>query len=215
MDADAGKAGMADTDSGAIAPEDSGRLGFYAIIGRLFFAPPNADLIAQIAAHGNSADTAQADAEGGLTPAWRGLQSACQTCAPETIRHEHERLFIGLGKAQITPFTAAYLKHIAPDRHLVQLRQQLQDWGLARQGMVFDSEDHISGLCDIMRILIEKKQTLELQRQFFEEYVLTGGVPFCDAIIGTGGSVFYGQVARFAKAFFELEKAAFEMLVSG
>jgi hypothetical protein len=30
-----------------------------------------------------------------------------------------------------------------------------------------------------------------------------------------GGSVFYGQVARFGKAFFELEKAAFEMLVSG
>ncbi|MEK6593177.1 MAG: molecular chaperone TorD family protein [Pseudomonadota bacterium] len=215
MDAGINKPGMAATDFAAIAPEDSGRAGFYAIIGRLFHAAPEADLIAQIADSGNAGKDDGADQAGGLALAWRDLQAACEKSRPDALQQEHAALFIGVGKAQVTPYTSGYVAHIAPDRHLVLLRQQLAAWGLARHDMVFDSEDHISGLCDVMRFLIEKNQSLEIQKQFFEEFVQTGAMPFCDAVIAAGNAAFYRQVGVFSKAFFEVEKAAFDMLTPG
>lgn len=218
MDAGASKPGMAVADCGAISPEDRGRAGFYAIISRLFYAPPDADLIGKIADGGNAGKEDEADqagVAGGLTQAWQALQAACVQSRPDMVKQEHDALFIGVGRAQVTPYTSGYVGQIAPDRHLVRLRQQLAAWGLARQDMVFDSEDHISGLCDVMRFLIEQNQVIELQRQFFEEFVQAGAMPFCDAVVAAGNAAFYRQVALFAKAFFEVEKAAFDMLVPG
>jgi TorA maturation chaperone TorD len=198
------------TEAAAISDEDQGRAIFYALIGRLFYAPPDANLLQQIA---RSRDDADAQAEGGeLVLAWQGLQAACAQADADAVRQEHDALFIGVGKALVTPYTSAYVAHSAPDRHLVQLRQQLIDWGLARQDQVFDGEDHISGLCDVMRLLIEENHPLETQKRFFEEYVRVGAMPLCDAVIGAGSAQFYRQAALFALAFFGVEKTAFEML---
>ena len=218
MDAGTGNPVAAAADSAEISPEDGARASFYALIGRLFYAPPDASLIRQIAASGNT-DGEDAVERGGsasaLAQAWLAMQAACAKSNPELAGQEHEALFIGIGKAQVTPYTSGYAAPISPDRHLVQLRQQLGEWGLARQETVFDSEDHISGLCDVMRYLIEQNQSVDMQKQFFETFVQTGAVPFCDAIIRTGNAVFYRQVAVLAKAFFEVEKAAFDMLAPG
>lgn len=216
MDAGAGNSVAAATESAVIAPEDSARAGFYALIGRLFYAPPDADLIRQMAASTNAGGedaSEQGGSTSGLAQAWLAMQAACAKSNPELAGQEHETLFIGIGRAQVTPYTSGYAAPISPDRHLVQLRQQLGEWGLARQDTVFDSEDHVSGLCDVMRYLIEQNQSVDMQKQFFEAYVQTGAVPFCDTVIRTASAVFYRQVAVLAKAFFEVEKAAFDMLV--
>lgn len=218
MDAGAGNPVAAATDSPEITPEDSARASFYALIGRLFYAPPDADLIRQIAASTNAGGK-DASEQGGsasdLAQAWLAMQAACAKSNPELAGQEHEALFIGIGKAPVTPYTSGYAAPIAPDRHLVQLRQQLGEWGLARQDTVFDSEDHVSGLCDVMRYLIETNQSIDMQKQFFETFAQTGAVPLCDAVIHNGNAVFYRQVAVLAKAFFEVEKAAFDMLGPG
>jgi TorA maturation chaperone TorD len=218
MDAGAGNPVAAETESATIAPEDSARASFYALISRLFYAPPDADLVGQIAASANAGEGNAGEQEGiasELAQAWLAMQAACAKCSPELAGQEHEALFIGIGKAPITPYTSGYAAPIAPDRHLVQLRQQLGEWGLARQDAVFDSEDHVSGLCDVMRYLIETNQSIDIQKQFFEIYVQAGAVPFCDALIHNGNAVFYRQVAVLARAFFDVEKAAFDMLAPG
>lgn len=218
MDAGAGNSVAAAADSAEISSEDGARASFYALIGRLFYAPPDASLIRQIAASGNTDGedaVEQGDSASALAQAWLAMRAACAKSDPELAGREHEALFIGIGKAQVTPYTSGYASPIAPDRHLVQLRQQLGEWGLARQETVFDSEDHVSGLCDVMRYLIEQNQSIDMQKQFFETFVQTGAVPFCDAIIRTGNAVFYRQVAVLAKAFFEVEKTAFDMLMPG
>jgi TorA maturation chaperone TorD len=218
MDAGAGNPVAAAVDSTLIAPEDSARASFYALIGRLFYAPPDTDLIRQIAASRNTEGESAVVQDGSasdLARAWLAMQAGCAKSNPELAGQEHEALFIGIGKAPVTPYTSGYASPITPDRHLVQLRQQLGEWGLARQDAVFDSEDHVSGLCDVMRYLIETNQSVDMQKQFFETYVQTGAVPFCDAVIHNGNAVFYRQVAVLAKAFFEVEKAAFDMLAPG
>ena len=47
---------------------------------------------------------------------------------------------------------------------------------------------------------------------FFERFVYRGAIAFCDAVTASKNARFYQRVARFARAFFEIEKAAFEMV---
>ena len=46
---------------------------------------------------------------------------------------------------------------------------------------------------------------------FFDRFVYRGASAFCDAVSASNQARFYKVVARFARAFFEVEKNAFEM----
>jgi len=61
------------------------------------------------------------------------------------LKQEFDSLFVGVGKAPVTPYSFHYLTGVAPDRHLVRLRQRLDGWGLARRSAAFEVEDHVSG----------------------------------------------------------------------
>jgi len=179
----------------------------YALIGRLFYAAPDSNLLAEIGQAGASNE----GASGELQLAWQALQDACVSASPTVIKQEHDILFVGIGKAEVTPYTSHYVTHNAPDRHLVALREQLQQWGLARSSGVFEVEDHVAGLCDVMRFLIEEQMSLADQRLFFERYVYPGMPPLGTAVMAAASAGFYKRVVAFANAFFEVEKAAFEM----
>ena len=202
-------AGLQSPDSELSIAEDSARAGCYALIGRLFYDAPDSDLLAVIR---NASPAAEASvAEGGFASAWGALQSACSNADVDALKREYDSLFIGVGKAAITLYTSRFAPDAAADKHLVRLREHLDQLGLARRSSVFEVEDHISGLCDVMRHLIEGNQALEDQRQFFDIFVKAGAIPLCDAVEQAEPAVFYKQVAAFAKAFFELEALAFEM----
>ena len=51
----------------------------------------------------------------------------------------------------------------------------------------------------------------ESWRLFFEGFVYPGTLPFCEAVMTAPSAGFYKQIALFAKAFFELEKASLDM----
>ena len=202
-------AGLQSPDSERSIAEDSARAGCYALIGRLFYDAPDSDLLAVIRNAGPAA--VSSGAPGIFASAWYALQSACANADVDMLRREYDSLFIGVGKAAITLYTSRYVPDAAADKHLVRLREHLDVMGLARRNSVFEVEDHISGLCDVMRHLIEGNQALEDQRQFFDIFVKAGAIPLCDAVEQAEPAVFYKQVAAFAKAFFELEALAFEM----
>jgi TorA maturation chaperone TorD len=91
------------------------------------------------------------------------------------------------------------------------LRGQLATLGLARKARVFEVEDHVSGICDVMRWLIEGQCALAEQRGFFEEFAYLGMTRFCAALQKSPTAIFYKDVAALTASFYELEKAAFEM----
>ena len=202
---------MDDTDAaGALEAEDRARANWYGLISRLFYAPADPNLLAEISRSGQTGE--EQEGSGGLAVAWRGLQEACRTAYPAVVRQEYDTLFVGVGRAAVTPYLSGYAEPSGPDRYLVRLREQLAAWGLGRRDGVFEVEDHISGVSDVMRWLIQEQRPLEQQREFFEDFVYRGAIPFCAAVHKTPLASFYKPVTAFAASFFELEKTAFEMV---
>ena len=202
---------MIDTGSGRpaeveIDPEDRARANLYGMISRLFYAPADANLLAEISRAEQGAEGA-----GGLIAAWRGVQEACRSAFPPVVRQEYDTLFIGVGKSEVSPYLSGYAERLGPERYLVRLRDQLAGWGLGRRQSVFEVEDHISGISDVMRWLIENGHDVAEQRAFFESFAYPGVLPFCVAVQNAPSANFYKPVAALTWSFFEIEKTAFEM----
>ena len=191
----------------ALAPEETVRANLYALVGRLFYDAPDSILLAEICQE----EAEPAGAEGPVAMAWRALRTASRNAYPVVVKQEYDSLFVGVGRAEVTPYTSHYVKGSAPDRHVVRLRDQLSQWGLVRRNAAFEVEDHVSGICDVMRFLILDGRGEEEQRLFFKEFVYAGVTPFLDAVNAAATPVFYRLVADFARAFIEIERAAFEM----
>lgn len=197
----------------AVSEEDAARAHLYALIGRLFHDAPDSILLAQLCRTGGAAG--DADDSAPLAQAWRALKEACATAYPAVLKQEYDTLFLGVGKSEVTPYTFHYLRDTAPDRHLVRLRQRLEQIGLGRRTAAFEAEDHVSGVCDAMRFLVERAWPLGEQRLFFKEFVYPGTMAFCDAVKRATSASFYRHVAAFARAFFDVEREALEMEDTG
>ncbi len=190
-----------------LTEEDAARASFYALIGRLFFDAPDAELLSQIAR-----DAAQADASATFGAAWVALGAACRDAHVDSLREEHLALFGGVGRALVTPYTSAYVTHTLHERHLLALRQHLAALGLSRQASANDPEDHVAGLCDVMRHLITRYDSEHVQKEFFSQYLYVGVNTLCGKVLAAERAHFYKSVAQFALAFLEVEHEGFEML---
>jgi TorA maturation chaperone TorD len=192
-----------------LPPEEAARANLYGLIARLFYAPPDEQLISELL------QPAGAEAGDGspLAVASRAMIDACRTAFPAALRDEHTQLFVGTGKSEVTPYLSHYLARHSSDSPLVGLRRLLDSWGIARRQGVPEYEDHIAGVCETMRFAIAVQQRPpEEQKILFEGYLYRGGIAFCSAVSASKDARFYRLVANFAQAFFEIEKTAFEMV---
>jgi TorA maturation chaperone TorD len=195
--------------SPALPPEEQARSDCYALISRIFFAPPDAALLVSM---GIAAGEAPADGVAGdLQRAWVELQQAARAAGAESLTDAYDALFTSVGKALVSPYTSGYAAPSAPDRHLVRLRDRLASWNLARKSSTFEMEDHVSGVCDVMRWLIEQGQPVAEQQAFFVEFVYPGASALCAAVNKATAAAFYQRAADFTRIFLELEKSAFEI----
>jgi len=190
-----------------MAAEEQARANFYALLARLFYAPPDAALLKAI-----SVEKVEGE-EASLAGAWAELAQAAAQADPEAVREEYETAFIGTGKAPVTLYTTAYTIRYSNEAPLAELRGDLATLGLGRRAEVREPEDHIAALCDTMRHLVAaQKKDLEEQRRFFNRWIQPAIDPLCGAIEGSDKTTFYKWVARFAGRFCTLEHMAFEML---
>ena len=190
-----------------IDPEDESRAGIYGLIARLFYSAPDEGVLAQML-HANSFEGSEAP----VAVAWRELVDACRNAFPVVLENEHTALFVGTGKAEVTPYLTHYTIQYATDNPLVDLRQQLNRWGMRRKENANEPEDHVAGICEAMRFAIAVQQRpLEEQKMFFESYLYRGGIAFCSAVTASNKADFYRRVALFARAFLELEREAFDL----
>lgn len=191
-----------------IAPEEQARANFYALLARLFYAPPDAPLLDAIAGGGEIAAEDER-----LASAWRELARAAASADPEAVRGEFDAAFVGTGKAPVALYAGAYSARFTNEVPLAALRAELARLGLARREAVGEPEDHFAALCETMRHLIAaQERSLEEQRRFFERWFIPVVARLCAAVEESEYTVFYKHAARFAKAFFAVEQSAFEML---
>lgn len=197
-----------------VSPEDESRANLYGLLARLFYAPPDANLISELRQAAPPSDVGEGlTAEGrALKEAWAKLVEDCASAFPARLEEEHFQVFIGVGKAQVTPYLAAYMERRDGETPLVRLRTQLAGWGLARREEAAEPEDHVSGICETMRwLIVRRKAPLDVQREFFREYLDVAGARFCAAVTACEDAKFYGAVARLLEALLGVERKAFDI----
>jgi len=188
--------------------EEAARAEFYALLARLFYAPPDEALLRSLADSGKL----QAE-EGALAAAWGRLCAAAAQASAPQVREEYDGLFVGTGKAAVTLYTCAYSIRYASEAPLAALRGELAALGLARRTESSEPEDHIGALCETMRYLIvERRIGLPEQKKFFERWIWPTVPALCSAIQGAERAGFYKSAAQLLSDLCTLEHTAFEML---
>jgi TorA maturation chaperone TorD len=191
------------------AAEDRARAGYYALLARLFYCGPDAGLLETIA----RADEVVEDHGSGLASAWSALVAAARAADAEATRLEHDEVFVGVGKADITPYASYYLSETGREKVVVRLRQEISDLGLARADRAREPEDHFAGLFEVMRHLISDSSDAALQKQkrFFVQFIGPAYSGFCTAISKSSKTNFYKHVAAFARHFLDVESESLKV----
>jgi TorA maturation chaperone TorD len=192
--------------------EETARAEIYGLLSQLYYAPPTAELLADL-----RVAVTDAPVQGGfLEEPWRALVGAARAQPDGEIADEYEALFGGVGKPDLYLFASPYLTGFLNDKPLARLRDDLAGLGLARDEAMPETEDHIAYLCEVMRYLIAGDDVavanLTRQREFFLAHLQPWGEALCDAMAAHPKARFYGALAGFTRAFLQVEAQGFDML---
>lgn len=199
-----------------LSEEDLARVRWYRFLAGVFQAAPDAAMLASIAAAAGATarDVPDRASEPPLLRAWADLAVAARAATTQTVREEHDRVFVSVGKAPVLLNASYYLSGFLNERPLVELRDTLSGLGLARRGDIGETEDHLASLCEAMALLIESDDPLRsqasTQRDFFQRFVSPWYERLADSIDGCDDVQFYRPVARLMRCFFDVERQAFD-----
>ncbi len=200
--------GFASRDDG----EELARAEIYGLLAALFYAPPDEALQAQFRVAVTEAPVAGAF----LESSWQALVAEARRMPAEAIAREFDLLFQGIGKPEVFLYGSFYVAGKLNEKPLVELRHSLRALGLERSEAVFESEDHIASLCEVMRYLIAgddaATSNLSVQRRFFDAHLRGWTDAMCTAIEAHPGADFYRALAGFARDFLSVEAQAFDLL---
>ena len=190
-----------------IAEEDRLRADLYNFLGLLLAGPPDEMLLAQSA--GLSGDDSE------MGQAIGTLAKLAKVSKPKAVTSEYNTLFIGLGRGELLPYASYYLTGFLNEKPLALLRQDMVRQGLERADNVFEPEDNIASLMEMMGAMIVGRfgapASLETQKQFFNKHVGPWAGHFYSDLETAKNSVFYAPVGTVGRLFMEIEAEAFRM----
>ncbi len=190
-----------------IAEEDRLRADLYAFLGALLSRPPAADLLRKCKS-----------LEGDDTPLGQSITALSRVARATNAtgaEREFNRLFIGIGRGELLPYASVYMTGFLNEKPLAALRAEMTTLGIERSPDVFEPEDNIGSLCEIMAGLITGRfgDPLPVARQadFFARHLGPWAVHFFADLEGAKSSVFYAPVGAIGRRFMEIEKDAFRL----
>lgn len=188
--------------------EELARADMYGFLANLYFRPPSSPVLKSIAGSASQADNL-------LGEAWTQLAEACRQRDEAQIHDEYHQLFIGVSKPEIMLYGSYYLAGFLMEKPLADLRSDLAVLGLARPEHIEESEDHVSSLFEVMRILIlsgdAAETSLSKQKQFYSTHIQPWIHEFCHAVETHPSAYFYSNVANITRQFVDIENQAFDM----
>jgi TorA maturation chaperone TorD len=193
-----------------LSPEDRSRADFYALLARLYADGPDAPLLQAIA----GAEPIAGDSP--FARAWSGLVAASSVMDVDAASQEYTDLFIGVGKSEVNLHASHWLTGAMMERPLAELRGELRALGIARRADVTMLEDHLSALCETMRLLIaghdeRKPAPVATQRAFFERHISSWVFTCCSAMKGNTIANYYARVGEFTEQYMALDRDALAM----
>jgi TorA maturation chaperone TorD len=126
----------------AVDPLDAARAREYLMLARLITTPPTPEFLAALA-------DIMGDASA-LGMAHLALADAARTMTVTAVGEEYFKLFIGVGRGEVLPYGSFYLTGFLHERPLAELRAELARLGVERREGVFEPEDHLGSLFEVM-----------------------------------------------------------------
>ncbi|MCB1971393.1 MAG: molecular chaperone TorD family protein [Geminicoccaceae bacterium] len=187
--------------------EEAMRADFYGFLAGFLARPPGAERLAQASAlTGDDGPMGQAIAD---------LAARAGTTSPEAAAREFNALFIGLGRGELLPYASVYLTGFLNEKPLASLRRDMATHDMRRADDIFEPEDNIASLCDMMAALIEGRfadpAPLAEQGQFFTRHLAPWAGHFFDDLEHAKGAALYAPVGRIGRIFVDIEKEAFRL----
>lgn len=196
-----------ETQMPAISEEDSLRADLYDFLAALLSNPPSKEMLGQAAAlQGDDSDLGQAI---------NTLARVAKATNAKAVESEFNALFIGLGRGELLPYASYYLTGFLNEKPLAQLRSDMAAQRMERAPNVFEPEDNIASLFDMMAGMIRGRfgdpVALDKQQEFFGRHIAPWAQHFFTDLEGAKNSVLYAPVGTVGKAFIEIETQAFRM----
>lgn len=193
----------------SVSDEDRLRADIYNYLGLMLSNPPDEMVLRQTAAlEGDDSELGQAVAQ---------LAQVARVSKPRTVAREFNALFIGLGRGELLPFASYYLTGFLNEKPLASLRSDMQARGIARAPNVFEPEDNIASLMEMMGGLIVGRfagppASLDDQKAFFNKHVGVWAGHFFADLEAAKNAVLYASVGMVGRLFMEIEREAFRMI---
>jgi TorA maturation chaperone TorD len=190
-----------------IAPEDEARAGVYAVLARLYAGGPDAGLLAAL---GSSAPWPEVS-DNPLAPAWNKFVLASAAMDAAAAEQEYTELFIGVGRSTVDLHASHWVTEAMSERPLVAVRSDLARLGIARRAGSLLYEDHLSVLCETMRMLIagdgvRPPGSVAGQRAFFDRHIASWVQVCCAAICECPLANYYQRVGQLTGSFMAVER---------
>ena len=190
-----------------VLPEDRMRADLYNFLGLLLSGPPDQILLNQCA--GLSGDDTE------LGQATAALSRVAKVSKPARVQSEFNALFIGLGRGELLPYASYYLTGFLNEKPLAALRADMLAEGMTRADNVFEPEDNIASLMEMMGGMIVGRfrdpASLDVQKVFFNKHIAPWAGHFFSDLEAAKNSVLYASIGSMGKAFMEIEREAFRM----
>ena len=192
-----------------IAAEDRARAELYTFLAAILSGPPPEALLARI--RGLSGDD-----ETELGVAIADLSRAAASVDTAAAEREFNTLFIGLGRGELLPYASYYLTGNLNDKPLSRLRTDMRTMGIVRADNVFEPEDNISSVLEMMagQIVGDYGAVTPLKKQaaFFGTHVQPWTGRFFTDLEAAKGAVLYAPVGTLGAAFMRIETEAFQFV---
>lgn len=180
--------------------EDALRADIYALLAGLCRRQPAPELLSFL-----SSMDVEADAANSMAQAWEFLRLAAQRAEVDALEDEYLTLFIGISQGELTPFASWYLTGSLMEAPLIELRNDLELLGFARQPEVKEPEDHIAVQLEVMSALIQQGASQERQAVFFQRHLNPWASQLFADMAKAPSAVFYSAVAMLGQAFIKTE----------
>ena len=194
-------------DSAEVVQEDVLRAQVYDLLGALLRDAPSRDLLTRVSALSGD-DTPMGQAIGALS-------KVAKSTGPEKANREFHDLFVGLGRGELLPYASYYMTGFLNEKPLAKLRNDMARLMIERAPSVYEPEDNIGSLCEMMAGLILGRfgapADLTTQKDFFATHISPWAGHFFTDLEGAEYSLLYAPVGTVGARFIEIEKEAFRM----
>ncbi|MEP4804294.1 MAG: molecular chaperone TorD family protein, partial [Hyphomicrobiales bacterium] len=180
-----------------VSAEDLLRADMYDFLSAFLARPPSGILLTQA----SKLEGDESDIGAGIS----ALARLADAVDPRDAHREFNALFIGLGRGELLPHGSYYLTGFLNEKPLARLRSDMARLGIEREENIYEPEDNIASVCEMMSGLIRGRfgepASISEQKEFFEAHLSPWAELFFKDLEAAESSVLFAPIGTIGRAF--------------